>query len=556
MCNWPAPLISRDHTPLALSALRDQLDRSLRMGLIDRESHQRLIHALDVERERRMAAPLVANAATTTTMHEPPTQPAMPPVIPPYVSPREIIRPVHPLDDEYSVAPLQPVVVSEEPQPPPAAHTAEQRVRDYAASRALAAADGGGSSVSPPPPARTPRAPLSSLLAAFMEEKNIRWGELVGGLLIVCGSIALVISFWAQIAERPLLKFLLFNGVTAALFGLGLYSAHRWKLETTSRAVLTISMLLVPLNFLAIAAFSADAPANLPLTIVGEAISVILFAALVYWGGRMVAPDAPLLLALSAIWPSIVQLLVRRWIDPSADLGRLLAIGSLPIVGYVALNGLAIWRKRRVMNVDETTFRETMALVGISTFATLMPIGLLLFKTGRVEAALHQLAILMTGIGIAPMAVGLFLWRRMTEKRDAGFRTAALAVAVAGAAALIAGVVLAWPTPMAMLPTAALAAVVFFAIAGAMRMPEAHWAGIVCLALATLTAWHVTAGRLVWQGQPAAEALHVFMSGSSGQALAVLAVAVFLAGAATARWAGRISDGRALAIGGIAVSIV
>ena len=94
--------------------------------------------------------------------------------------------------------------------------------------------------------ARPPRRPLFDLLSAFLEEQNIRWGELIGGLLIVCCSIALVISFWAKIAERPFLKFFVFNGVTAGLFGLGLYAAHRWKLRTTSQAVLTISILLVP----------------------------------------------------------------------------------------------------------------------------------------------------------------------------------------------------------------------------------------------------------------------------------------------------------------------
>ena len=90
-----------------------------------------------------------------------------------------------------------------------------------------------------------------------MEERNMRWGELVGGLLIVSCSIALVISFWSAIAERPWLKFFLFNGVTAALFGVGFYSEHRWRLRTTSRGLLTIGTLLVPLNFLAIAAFSS-----------------------------------------------------------------------------------------------------------------------------------------------------------------------------------------------------------------------------------------------------------------------------------------------------------
>src|SRR5436190_22860937 len=45
VCNWPAPLIARDRTPLALAAARDQIDRFLRLGLIDRTVHKRLVEA-------------------------------------------------------------------------------------------------------------------------------------------------------------------------------------------------------------------------------------------------------------------------------------------------------------------------------------------------------------------------------------------------------------------------------------------------------------------------------------------------------------------------------
>ena len=70
-----------------------------------------------------------------------------------------------------------------------------------------------------------------------MEESNIRWGELIGGLLIIGCSIALVLTFWEQIATQPWLRFFLFTAVTSALFGTGLYTEHRWKLPTTSRAM-------------------------------------------------------------------------------------------------------------------------------------------------------------------------------------------------------------------------------------------------------------------------------------------------------------------------------
>jgi hypothetical protein len=90
-----------------------------------------------------------------------------------------------------------------------------------------------------------------------MEQSNIRWGEIIGGLLIIGCSTALVISLWAQISQIPVFRFLIFTTVTAVLFGIGLYTEHRWKLPTTSRGILTIATLLVPLNFLAIAAVSA-----------------------------------------------------------------------------------------------------------------------------------------------------------------------------------------------------------------------------------------------------------------------------------------------------------
>jgi hypothetical protein len=102
------------------------------------------------------------------------------------------------------------------------------------------------------------RADFLEVLNSFMEESNIRWGEIIGGLLIIGCSTALVVSLWAQISQIPVLKFLIFTTVTAILFGIGLYTEHRWKLPTTSRGILTIATLLVPLNFLAIAAVSAS----------------------------------------------------------------------------------------------------------------------------------------------------------------------------------------------------------------------------------------------------------------------------------------------------------
>ncbi|MCH8172776.1 MAG: methylenetetrahydrofolate reductase, partial [Proteobacteria bacterium] len=46
----------------------------------------------------------------------------------------------------------------------------------------------------------------------------------------------------------------------------------RWRRHTTSQGLLTIGCLLVPLNFLAIAAFTTGTAANNPVTVAGEMV--------------------------------------------------------------------------------------------------------------------------------------------------------------------------------------------------------------------------------------------------------------------------------------------
>jgi len=111
-----------------------------------------------------------------------------------------------------------------------------------------------------------------------MEERNILWGEVVGGLLIVGCSIALVISLWDTLERIPYFPFLIFAGITSALFGAGLYTLHHWKLESTSRGLLVIATLLVPLTFLVMAGLTKEDIGWLEVVI--DLVSLSLFLAL------------------------------------------------------------------------------------------------------------------------------------------------------------------------------------------------------------------------------------------------------------------------------------
>ncbi|TWT91618.1 hypothetical protein [Neorhodopirellula pilleata] len=105
---------------------------------------------------------------------------------------------------------------------------------------------------------------LADVLAGFLEQHNIRWGELIAGMLIVLCSIGLVLSLWSTLtAAHRIVPAVVFMSADAAIFAAGLYTMRRWKLRHTSRAVLIIATLLVPLCVLAgLAAAGANANAT------------------------------------------------------------------------------------------------------------------------------------------------------------------------------------------------------------------------------------------------------------------------------------------------------
>jgi len=101
----------------------------------------------------------------------------------------------------------------------------------------------------PPREKITPSRTLADMLQGFMEESNIRWGEVIAGLVIVISAIGLVISLRQTLQRIPYFPALLFLLFTVAFHSTGLYTLRRWNLAAVSRAILIIALLLVPLSF-------------------------------------------------------------------------------------------------------------------------------------------------------------------------------------------------------------------------------------------------------------------------------------------------------------------
>lgn len=407
----------------------------------------------------------------------------------------------------------------------------------------------------PPPPAAEPRRPFTEVLAAFMEQSNIRWGEIIGGLLIIGCSTALVVSLWAQISSIPVLKFLIFTTVTAALFGVGLYTEHRWKLPTTSRGILTIATLLVPLNFLAIAAVSGGTIPQGSLVIGSELIAPALFLCLVYFAGRVITPKWPHLLAAGVLGSSVGQLLIRHFAAFDNSPGLLLALGAFPVICYAAAAAWMLWIALADSEIDE---RETGAIfmtLGSLTFAALLPFGLLLYRSGPVSMSMMYLAPLVTLGGIPMLASGTLLWKRVRAKELVASRTAGTAIAILGTVIVIAGMVMAWPNPASIVPAAILNFAVLTALAVLLDLSFAHLLAAICFSLAYVVLFHVLAGNIPWQNLRVVSLLDVTTSAASGQSL-VLLFGIFVATSEWLQAKKRSSDSLSYLIAGCAIAIV
>jgi hypothetical protein len=377
-----------------------------------------------------------------------------------------------------------------------------------------------------PQPTRPPRRSFSEVLNAFMEESNIRWGEIIGGLLIIGCSTALVVSLWAQISQIPVLKFLIFTTVTGLLFGIGIYTEHRWKLPTTSRGILTIATLLVPLNFLAIAAVSSSDTAGL-LVLGSELLAPAIFLCLVYFAGRIITPGCAHLLAAGILGSSVGQLLVRHFATAEASPGLQVALGAFPVVCYLVSVALALRRVLADNKVDEKETTTVFTILGTMSFAALLPFGLLLYKSGPLAMTMMYLAPIVTLWGVPMLATGTVLWRRIQSKELIASRTAGTALAVLGLIISLAGIFLAWPNPASIVPAALITVAILTVLAVVLEIPAAHVLAASCFALAYHVLFHVVAGRIGWQNWRVESLVEVSLDLSSGWAL-IGAFAIFL----------------------------
>ncbi|MCY2984640.1 MAG: hypothetical protein NTY15_13530 [Planctomycetota bacterium] len=395
----------------------------------------------------------------------------------PYGAPLASISDSSGVSPNNSAAPEFPPVLGPAAWPqPPQPHALD---RDYLA---------------PPKPAAPRMAKIKQTwgkwLNAFMEEKNIQWGELAGGLLILCCSTALVLSFWEHIASRPWLKFSIFTGINAAILGLGLNACHRWKLPTTSRGILMIGLLLLPLNFLAFAIFTLGAPWDW-WTVIGECLSLGLLGCLAWFAAKVVTPQSEAITTATVVGFAIANLLVRRLVD--AESGTLfLSVCAFALVSFYVLCMLI--GKRSLFSSERFETNALFRLLGLGSFGFLIAFGLLLGCSRTPLLSIHYLSPLFWIAAIPSLVYSMSIGHRAPQKSQLLLASILLGSFAMGFACF--GLVLAWPMPLLMVASLIGVGVLVAFIAKEIQSPKLGFVWYMIGGCVAVIGWHVARGHV------------------------------------------------------------
>ena len=376
---------------------------------------------------------------TTATIHSPrqPGEGVSPPQEPVATEPPAAIEP--PVTAEQSPESAQVPVLAKLVDDPPAPVTAE----------VVPPAKVG----SPSPVESTPAVNVlskSQMIQSFLVDHNIRWGELVAGTLIVVCSIGLVISLWhSLINTHRVIPSLIFLGANAAIYCAGLYTLSRWRLRHTSRAVLVIATLLVPLSVLAgLAAAGKDGqsvPLNDVVTWIALAGAGLVYSVLLYRGGKaLTGPGARHLAQVVAGPVYVIPLMpaaTRAW---GTAAGWLIAIGALAI--YLAVIEM-VRRRRRQTPLGVVGSRTRILVMSLAAFALGASIGYALVANGpttRARALPIMISALPALVGLAALGRSLMISARGGIQRFVGAVSCLLLIGLSWVALPVAMIQMHW----------------------------------------------------------------------------------------------------------------
>lgn len=375
------------------------------------------------------------------------------------------------------------------------------------------------------------KTPFGAILNAFMEDKNIRWGELISGLLIVGSAIGLVVSLWSTLKNQiPYFPALLFLLATAAIHGSGIYTFKRWKLESTSRGLLLITVLLVPLNFLAAIRLSDHRPITDPLFILALSIGFAAFGWMVYSASRILISFGRWQLLTTVLGSSAGQIMISRMSldDPSFLQTILLAL--LPIGCFIVAMSSILQYTFRWNEFSDSQSRELVTIGGLSVFAVLAPCWLLIWSsTSRLETFAY-LTPLLSIMEIILMGMGLVLHYRKENDHSPHWSLAGSSIAIFSALMMLVNFVIAWPRVEIMIVLGIVNCISLTLLATKARFALCHIPALVSGAIAGLLGFHVFTNTIELLGTSQNTLIESLLLGRSAAVLITFAIFASIVG--------------------------
>ena len=335
-------------------------------------------------------------------------------------------------------------------------------------------------------PASDQRPLLESFLDSFFQEKNIRWMLVIGACIVFGSSLMLVTKAWPN---WPIsLRFLTILGYTGLIFGAAEVSRVRLGLTATYKVLYSLTLLLLPVSFLALQWRTANSGAqslNL-ITLCGllipaiaflwfascrildhvlrgrQATFLVSFCLLSVAGALPVLDSAASALAFTALaWATFTAgvLKVNRhtfWLAEEHRLPRV--FGFLPIA-MLGLQFIVLTAIKAADAVPTQWLGLTCVLVAATVLITARTVAeVFRQRTGNLVRPLPWNIVLPTFCGLVLTALGVALSFR-------GFSYVGV-------------------TTYAVIPTSIIATVLMWMAARDTRHSGFVWAGIICATIA------------------------------------------------------------------------
>ncbi len=342
------------------------------------------------------------------------------------------------------------------------------------------------------------RSPLVRFLDAFLQERNIKWVLGVGTAIVLGSSLMLVASHWQR--YTPVWKHLIMLGYTALIACAGWWSYHKLHLRKTGTTLMALTVLLMPIMFLALHWVRGSVPLDPAaiaqgLTRDGPPQQSILHLAL------LIATMLMSHLAASRIFRHFLRDNHPTFL--AAYLVLCVAGVALPLVPdvFAPISALLLWGVASIgaIKVNRHVFwlveeHQAPRIVGFFPIGLLSGQFLLLFTLHLAPHVPMQ----WMGLGFVLVAATVLITAR-TILRVFQQRTgdlvrplpaAILTPLVTGLIFCCTGLLLAATAigtdvpPLAMSPAAAIAAILLFLVAHCLRQKAFVWAGLLAVTVA------------------------------------------------------------------------